>query len=189
VNGAKQLMKTMFEIKDMGKASYFLGMTITRHSDGGYSLDQPRYVLDMLTRLQMADDCRPACTPIHVGLKLSRYDGELLPPDHQYQALVGSLIYLAVNTRPDISHADGIFSRFMAYPTTSHWEAAKHVLRCLKGTSTRGLRFHSPDSTEDQEVSAWEVHTDADFAADVDKRKSTTKAVMIMQGAAVRWIS
>jgi hypothetical protein len=188
VHTAKQLMQTMFEIKDMGTASYFLGMMITRHADGGYSLDQPKYVHDMLHRFQMAD-CKPVSTPIPVGLKLSRYDGELLPPDHQYQALVGSLIYLAVNTRPDISHAVGILSRFMAFPTTSHWEAAKHVLRYLKGTFALGLRFHGPASTENPGVYAWEMYTDADFAADVDKRKSTTGAVMMMQGAAVSWTS
>jgi hypothetical protein len=188
VNRAKQLMKNMFEIKDMGMASYFLGMMITRHTDGGYSLDQPKYVHDMLNRFHMAD-CRPTSTPIPVGLKLSRYEGDLLPPDHQYQALVGSLIYLAVNTRPDISHAVGILSRFMAYPTTTHWEAAKHVLRYLKGTSTLGLRFRGHASTGNQGVCAWEMYADADFAADVDKRRSTTGAVMMMQGAAVSWIS
>jgi hypothetical protein len=142
----------------------------------------------MLNRFHMAA-CTPASTPLPYGLKLSRYDGELLPPDHQYQALVGSLIYLAVNTRPDISHAVGILSKFMAYPTTAHWEAAKHVLRYLKGTSTLGLRFRGHTSTENQGVCDWELYADADFAADVDKRRSTTGAVLIMQGAAVSWIS
>jgi hypothetical protein len=188
VDKAKQQMKSMFEIKDMGAASFFLGMKITRHADGGYSLEQPRYVHDMLARFSMTN-CKPASTPVPIGLKLSRYDGELLPPDHQYQALVGSLIYLSINTRPDISHAVGILSRFMAYPTTAHWDVAKHVLRYLKGTSTLGLRFHGPASTENQGVCAWEMFSDADFAADVDKRRSTTGAVMMMQGAAVSWTS
>jgi hypothetical protein len=188
VNRAKQLMQSMFDIKDMGVASFFLAMKITRREAGGYSLEQPRYVHDMLNRFHMAD-CNPVSTPLPVGLNLSRYDGELLPPGHQYQALVGSLIYLAVNTRPDISHAVGILSRFMAYPTTAHWDAAKHVLRYLKGTSALGLRFHGHASTGNQGVCDWEIFSDADFAADVDKRKSTTGAVMMMQGAAVAWIS
>jgi hypothetical protein len=50
VDKAKQQMKSMFEIKDMGAASFFLGMKITRHADGGYSLEQPKYVHDMLAR-------------------------------------------------------------------------------------------------------------------------------------------
>jgi hypothetical protein len=171
-------------IGDMGKAFFFLGTKIARHADGGYSLEQPRYVHDMLTRLNMTD-CRSASTTVPAGFKLSRYDGGLLRPDHPYQALVGSLTYLAANTGADLSHADDsqlILSRFMTYPTTPHWEAAKHVLRYLKGTSDLCLRFRGHTSTSNQGVCGWELYSDADSAADADKRRSTTRAVMTMQG-------
>jgi hypothetical protein len=168
-------------IGDMGKAFFFHGTKISRHVDGGYSLAQPRYVHVMVTRFNVTD-CRSASTPVPVGFKLSRYDGDLLRPDHPYQALVGSLLYLAANTGADLSHAVGILSRFMTYPTTPHWEAAKHVLRYLKGTSDLGLRFRGHTSTSNQGVCGWEIYSDADFAADVDKRRSATGAVMMMQG-------
>jgi hypothetical protein len=82
-----------------------------------------------------------------------------------------------------------ILSRFMACPTTAHWETAKHVLRYLKGTPNLGLRFHGHTSAANQGVCGWEMYSDADFAADVDKRRSTTGAVMMIQGAAVSWTS
>ena len=184
VDEAKRSLAAMFAVKDMGPARHFLGMHITRHDDGAYSLTQPKYVDDMLHRFSMTD-CKPTATPMPVGQKLSRDLGDALPTDHQYQALVGSLLYLSVNTRPDISHACGILSRFMSCPTQSHWDAAKHVLRYLKGTKHLGLRF----APSNPGVYGCEMYTDADFAADVDKRRSTTGAVMIMQGAAVLWIS
>lgn len=114
--------------------------------------------------------------------------GKPLGPDNFYQALVGSLLYLSANTRPNISHACGILSRFMSCPTDQHWEAAKHVLRYLKGTKHLGLCF-AGGAPSNQGVCACEMYTIADFAADLDKRRSTTGAVMLMQGAAVLWIS
>jgi hypothetical protein len=186
VNKAKHDMNKMFDTKDMGAARHFLGMTITRHEDGSYSLTQPKYVEDMLARFNLSE-AKPVATPLPVGLKLSKDDGETLPPDSPYQALVGSLLYLSVNTRPDIAHALGMLSRFMACATNQHWEAAKHVLRYLKGTQTLGLKFAS--NTSSMQESAWEMYSDADFAADVDKRRSTTGAVLMMHGAAVLWIS
>jgi hypothetical protein len=186
VTNAKRDMQKMFDTKDMGAARHFLGMTITRHDDGSYSLTQPKYVDDMLARFNLTE-AKPVVTPLPVGLKLSKDDGEILPPDSSYQALVGSLLYLSVNTRPDIAHAMGMLSRFMACATNQHWEAAKHVLRYLKGTSALGLRYTS--HTSPTQESAWEMYSDADFAADVDKRRSTTGAVLLMHGAAVLWIS
>jgi hypothetical protein len=117
---------------------YFLGISIHRNNSSGYSLSQPKYVQDMLHRFGMTDaTTKPA--PLPVGLSLYQDIRQKIPQDNQYQAFVGFLIYLAADTRPDISHAVGILSRFMACPTDKHWEAAKHVLRYLKGTPDLGL--------------------------------------------------
>jgi hypothetical protein len=187
VVNAKKCIANMFDIKDMGQVRHFLGVTVTRHDDGGYSLTQPNYVSELLSKFNM-DNCSTRITPMSVGLKLSKDDGDILPDDNLYQALVGSLLYLSVNTRPDISHAVGVLSRFMSCPRDTHWEAAKHVLRYLAGTPDLGLRF-SGKIIQTQGVYASEMYTDADFAADVDRRRSTTGGVMLINGAAVLWIS
>jgi hypothetical protein len=134
-------------------------------------------------------DCKPCLTPLPIGAQLSKYDGAPLPPDNQYSALVGSLIYLAVNTRPDISHAVGILSRFMSCPTDTHWESGKHVLRYLKGSADLGLTYSGTTTSVSQGVCDCTMYSDADFAADVDRRRSTTGGAMIMQNAAVVWLS
>jgi hypothetical protein len=157
VNKAKRSMADMFEVKDMGAAQHFLGMTIKRGNDNGYSLTQPTYVDDILDRFGMVK-CKPAVAPMPVGQKLSKDLRKSLPPTNHYQALVGSLLYLSVNTRPDISHAVGILSRFMSCPTDLHWDAAKHVLRYLKGTKHLGLCFTGGTRFESGGVCLRDVH-------------------------------
>jgi hypothetical protein len=92
-----------------------------------------------------------------------------MPVDSEvnYAELVGSLLYLTTNTRPDVAYAVGVLSRFMSKPMDKHWTAAKRVLRYLAGTHTLGL-FYSKDQ---RGVSAY---SDADFAGDIDQRKSTS---------------
>jgi hypothetical protein len=60
--------------------------------------------------------------------------GTLLPEGNRYNELLGSLLYLANTTRPDISTAVGILSRFRVSPTTAHYNAALRVLKYLKDT-------------------------------------------------------
>lgn len=187
---AKKTIASMFDIKDLGPASYFLGMLITKNADGGYSLSQPRYVKDILTSFRM-EQCKPCPTPLELGAKLIKSDQNLLPDPTRYMALVGKLIYLAVNTRPDISHAVGILSRFMSCPTKTHWKAGMHVLQYLKGTPTLGLTYKGPLRTSNQGVKtvSCDMFSDANHAPLKDNRKSTTGALAIMQGAAVSWLS
>lgn len=70
-------------------------------------------------------------------------EGEALrPEEHQtYQELVGSLLYLATCTRPDIPLVVGRLLRFMSSPTTTHMAAAKRFMRYLNGTATLGLTY------------------------------------------------
>jgi hypothetical protein len=76
----------------------------------------------------------------------------------------------------------------MSCATSQHWDNAKHVLGYLNGNKHLGLRFSGP-STTNQGVSDLNIFSDADFAADIDRRRSTKGAVMLMHGAAVLWIS
>jgi hypothetical protein len=71
VRDAKRDMQKMFDTKDIGDARHFLGMTITRHEDGSYSLTQPKYVEDMLARFNLTD-AKPVATPLPVGLRCQR---------------------------------------------------------------------------------------------------------------------
>jgi len=101
---------------------------------------------------------------------------------YPYSQLVGSLMYLAVTTRPDISYAVGALARYMSCPTTTHWQAAKGVVRYLAGTMSYGIVC----SGESVELAGY---SDADYAADIETRRSTSGRVFIMNGGAIRWQS
>ncbi len=83
-----------------------------------------------------------------------------------YASAVGSLMYAMTCTRPDIAHAVGVVSRYMANPGKKHWEALKWVLRYLKGTVDHCLCY------SDSQVHM-EAYTDSEWAGDVDSRRST----------------
>lgn len=97
-----------------------------------------------------------------------------------YRQLIGSLIYLT-NTRPDLSYAVSILSRFMQEPRDSHWNAAKRVLRYIQGTKDFGLLY---TKTKNFVLGGY---SDADFAGSIDDRASTSGYLMNMGSAAVSW--
>jgi hypothetical protein len=68
-------------------------------------------------------------------------------PYSQYLAIVGSVIYLMISTRPDIAHAVHILSRYMSNYTELHFKCAKHLLRYLAGTTDYGLLYTSTGGT------------------------------------------
>lgn len=171
-----------FDIKDIGEVTYFLGLQLRRDWDQGKIwLGQPKYARDMLDRFGMTD-CKAVRSPMEVNTRLSRHDGVLVDPDTPYAELVGSLLYLTVNTRPDLAFAAGVLSRFVSAPTDVHWKAAKRVLRYIAGTLDRGVVYQRGHARI-------EAYTDADYAGEQDTRKSTSGAVVLMHGGAVVWKS
>jgi hypothetical protein len=100
-----------------------------------------------------------------------------------YINLVGSLMYAMLGTRPDIAYAVGALAKFNSAPRHCHWTAAKHVLRYIKSTLNYGIVFLS--SGNDSLLG----HCDADWAGDVDTRRSTTGYVFTLSGGAVSWAS
>lgn len=87
------------------------------------------------------------------------------------------------NTRPDLQYAVSMLSRYMSKPTLLHLQAAKRVLRYLKGTMDFGLWYKKGGTGEVL------VYTDSDFAGDIDSRKSTSGYVFLLDNTAVAWSS
>jgi len=85
----------------------------------------------------------PNETPMASGVKLAKTGKDLVPEGNRDAALVGSLLYLSTMTRPDISFAVGVLSRFMSCPEQAHMRAAKGVLRCLCGKTGLGVAYGS----------------------------------------------
>lgn len=97
---------------------------------------------------------------------------------------MGSLLYLSQGTRPDIAFAVNDVSRFNAQHSIEHWEAVIRIMRYLRGTQDKKLCY-----TNDCENNELHAYSDADWASDLDKRRSCTGFVINMTGAAINWKS
>ncbi|KAK8954800.1 hypothetical protein KSP39_PZI002048 [Platanthera zijinensis] len=136
----KEVLRTTFEVKDLGPLKYFLGIEVAR-SKQGISLSQRKYTLDLLSDTGLLG-CSPVSTPMDPNHRLHAESGDPLPDQGRYQRLVGRLIYLT-NTRPDISFAVSVVSQFMHAPRTSHLDAVFRILHYLKGSPGLGLFYRS----------------------------------------------
>jgi histone deacetylase 1/2 len=175
-----QALKSDFALKDLGKLSYFLGIEVSCVSNG-IILSQAKYADDILRRTGMMN-CKPANTPMCVTEKLSAFEGPTLGVEDatRYRSIVGALQYITL-TRPDISFAVNKICQFLHAPTTTHWTAAKRILRYIKHTVKLGLRIEKSSSTL---VSGF---SDADWAGCVDDRRSTGGFAVFFGTNLVSW--
>nr|ABA96191.1 retrotransposon protein, putative, Ty1-copia subclass [Oryza sativa Japonica Group] len=97
-----------------------------------------------------------------------------------YSSAVGSLMYAMVCSRPDLSHAMSLVSRYMANPGKEHWKAVQWIFRYLKGIADACLKFGRTDK-------GLVGYVDSDFAADLDKRRSLTGYVFTIGSCAMSW--
>lgn len=104
------------------------------------------------------------------------------PSSYAYRSLIGSLMYLAIGTRPDIAYAVSVASRFLENPTIVHERAAKRILRYIKKTLNFGILY----TQDDANIVAY---SDADFAGDTSTRKSTSGSVLFFGNNIISWSS
>ncbi|KAG7534720.1 GAG-pre-integrase domain [Arabidopsis thaliana x Arabidopsis arenosa] len=177
----KSSMMLEFEMSDLGKMKYFLGVEVKQCQDGIF-ICQRRYAREVLARFGM-ENSNSVKNPIVPGTKLHKDQSGERVDETLFKQLVGSLMYLTV-TRPDLMFVVCLISRFMASPRVSHWLAAKRILRYLKGTTELGV-FYKRGESNMKLVG----YTDSDYAGDLDDRKSTSGYVFMMASGAVSWAS
>ncbi len=109
-------------MKDLGVVHYCLGVKVDYDVDAGIlKLSQSQYVQNMLQKYGMTD-CKSISTPLDANVKLTKSEEETPRFSEQqvYQSAVGSLLYAAVATRPDISYAVGAVAKFCSDPSQEH---------------------------------------------------------------------
>ncbi|KAG7564293.1 Integrase catalytic core [Arabidopsis suecica] len=178
-----------FDMKDMGEASYVIGIEIFRdRSLGILGLSQKAYIDKILERFGMMT-CSSINVPMQKGDNLNLKQCPQNEIEHNemqkypYASLVGSLMYAQVCTRPDISHAVGMLGRFQSNTGLAHRKATKKVLRYLKGTRNYMLTYRR--STHPQMVG----FLDSDFGGCQDSRHCTLGYVYLLNGGAISWKS
>ena len=150
----KRFSDKKIEMKDLGDASFVLGIQIHRdRSRGILRLSQKSYIERILERYGMKD-CKPGDTPVAKGDKFSlaqcpKHQSEIkVMKQISYASVVGSLMYAQVCTRLDLAYIVGMLGRYLSNPGMDHWKAVKRVMRYLQRTKGYMLTYRKSDQLE-----------------------------------------
>lgn len=174
----QQALSSKFSLKNLGQPSHFLGIELlpTQH---GLFLSQHHYIRDFLLSTNM-QDAKWVCTPMSTSGSLQAPLDTPLCDVTDYRKIIGSLQYLSL-TRPDISFSVSRLSQYLNAPTTIHMQAAKRILRYLKGTIDHGLHL-----TRDTSLS-FTAFCDSDWAGDSTDYKSTAAYIIYFGSNPISW--
>jgi hypothetical protein len=184
-------LEQRFPLKRLGDPKKFLGLEIERdRAHHTITLRQSVYANAILQRFGMSD-AKPNSTPMATNLVFGASDGGEDTDAREYQAMVGSVMYLMLGTRPDLAYSISTLSRYCSNPSTIHLTALKRILRYIKATSSIGLVLGSGREAGEGELGDIELvgYADAAFGDDVGTGKSTSGYVFMLGIGAISWSS
>ena len=179
----KVFLKTKFQIKDLGKIKYFLGIEVL-DNDKGVCLSQRKYCLELLHEYGLLA-AKPVESPLPENTTLNHIESEsdkALPNIGNYQKLVGKLIYLT-NTRPDIAYSVHCLSQYIHSPLQSHLNATLKFLRYLKGSPGNGIQINKNGNLK------LKAYADSDWARCPVTRKSVSGYCVYLGDSLMTWKS
>ena len=182
-------VKSKFNLTE-GPLEWCLGIEIDQ-SPGRVELRQTQYIETILERFQH-QDCHATALPLDPGYKWSTEDSpknssEKLQAeaDFEFRNFHGSVLYLAVATRPDLAYPCSKMGHVQSKHGLVHNTHAQQLLRYLQGTKHLGLVYSGGLSN----ANVLEGYVDASYADCPDTRRSTTGFCFMLNGAAVSWFS
>lgn len=168
----------------LGDASIFVSLQIERdRANNIMRVHQKAYTRKIINKFAMVE-AKSVSVPADKNIVLyptDENDKKIIVP---YREAVGSLMFLALVSRPDIAYAVNVVSRFMNNYNQVHWNAVKRIIRYLKGTINFAIEFKA--SANRNKLFGY---SDADFAMDVCTRRSTSGYIFILAGGPISWLS
>lgn len=182
----KDLIGSKFEIQDLGEVKQYLGIEVTKSTDGHYAICQSKYIRSIITDFSLGS-AKESSVPMRqdYGSTSNHTDEGMLLSNEQYQKLIGCLLFLSVNTRPDISVAVAILAQRVSNPRQEDWIELKRVVKYLKGTVNSKLVL----GRTNQLAGFIHGYADASFADKSMNRKSISGTVFFINGGLVSWSS
>lgn len=187
IDRLKKNLSETFKVKLLGQLKAFVGWEIKRTATGLY-VNQPKYIQRML-QLHNFTHVKPLTTPLPIRCDLTSTHEDDVPlssNEHSnYRSLIGSLSYLAICTRPDISFAVSSLARKLHAPCARHLILAKRVVRYVSYTANKSILFPNSSISKDPLT----AYSDSDWAGCHETRRSTTGIVIKVNGAPIFWTS
>jgi hypothetical protein len=138
INEVKTFLCQSFDMKDMGEANVILNIKLIKE-ENEITLMQSHYVEKVLSHFGYKDR-KPSPAPYGPSLIL-RKNKRISRDQLRYSQMIGSLMYLASATRPDISFAVSKLSRFTSNLGDEHWRALERVMHYLVGTMDYRIHY------------------------------------------------
>ena len=169
--------------KNLGEVIFFLGCAFRRDREAGtIEISQESYIRSVLERFKI---CRTSSIPASPANDYRSVKEDEDAGDVPFREVVGSLMWIANQTRPDISNAVRAVARHSHEPKKSHWKAAQKILNYLLETAHLTLKFNKEATVDVGTL----VYVDADFASKATDRRSVSGALVLVAGCIVAWIS
>ncbi|GJP32765.1 hypothetical protein CLOM_g17363 [Closterium sp. NIES-68] len=206
IDGVQRKLTEQFKCKSLGEAMYYLGMHIERDTERGWlKLHQGQYINTLAEKYSLQEE-REVVTPLPSEFKLIKAaEGEGVESEdqRQFQSMVGSLLYAAVHTRPDISFAVGQLARVVQNPTEEQCGAAERVVRYLKSYPTVGVQYSASAQLRQKGVEVLQekgeqlgegkvflsCFADATWASEHEDSSSVGGYICMVGGGPVSWRS
>ena len=187
----KNALMIKYSMKDLGELNTIIGIKVIRDRDG-ISMNQGKYIDAIVDRFNM-NDAYAAYVPMLSNIKFTSYMDPLYDPidltteDIPYRQAVGALLYATQCTRPDINFSVSKVSQYMNCYSIPHWQAVEQIIRFLKTTKDCCIRYKRHNDPEMRNI--LEGYCDADWASDIESRKSQSGYVFYLNGGPISWAS
>ena len=182
-----------YDMTDLGELEHFLNVRVTRSSKE-MTMDQAVYTAKVLKTFEkfMGRTSKTRKSPLPADA-MEQLAQALLEPvtdedalayveNFPYRSMLGAMLYLAMNTRPDIAWAVGVLARYGNNVTPAACSLMVHLLQYMRGTVDKGISFSGKQFD-------MHIFTDADWAGDAVTRRSTTGYVVFAAGGPLSWQS
>ena len=177
---SKKGFMEMWECRDLGVLKEYLGMNISKDKKG-ITIDQIKYATKVVERFGQ-QNCKPTRTPLPAGYKPMANMAKATSKEVTfYQKIIGSLLYLTLGTRPDITESVIKMSQFMVNPSKEHLQKAMYIVKYVASTLNCKIPY-----TKNEGLIAY---ADADWASDTVGRKAVSGNLIMLAGAPILWSS
>ena len=183
INKVKEELSAAFEMIDMGPISFYLGMTVTRNRDRKeIRLNQKIYIKRIVIRFGR-NEAKSIHTPMRADFAPTLNENQTSESDTKlYQVKIDFVMFAMIETRPNVSNAISIVSRFAQNSSKVHMNVADDILDYLNTTDRLSIVYGEEDLDSQN-------YCDANYGGDLIIRKSTDAYVFILNGEPVSWMS
>lgn len=180
-----------YQMNVLGELKWFLGIYVLRdRRDRKLWLSQEAFIEKIANQYEIDLTGRLPDTPMA--------EAELLPSTQplqkveralvlQYQRKMGSILYAAITTRPDVSFAAARLARFSANPGREHQEAIDRVIQYLYGTRARAICYGGVNGVGREGARSFICASDSSFADNSVDRESSRGYIMTLFGGPIAW--